>query len=92
MIFKYQLTKKQHSRFVNDPNTTGEIDNLGRVLGVDVKDGPDKGTSWVFSGRCAGTARLADVGSTNWLLIELTKKPWWLPAFVLDFGFREALK
>jgi hypothetical protein len=42
MIFKYPLTDQQHARFVNDPDTTGEIDNLGRVLGVDVIDGPHK--------------------------------------------------
>ena len=24
--------------------------------------------------------------------IQISKKPWWLPWFVLDYGFREALK
>lgn len=92
MIFKYQLTDQQHARFVSDQNTTGEIDNLGRMLGVVVTDGPDRGVSWLFSGRCVGSARLIDLGEAHWLLIEVTRKPWWLPAFVLDWGFREALK
>jgi hypothetical protein len=89
--FTYELSRQQYNRFVDDPNTTGEIDNLGRVLGVKVTDGPEKGTSWVFTGQCAGEARLYELAVRYYIVINVTKKPWYLPGFVLDWGFKKAL-
>lgn len=91
--FTYQLTYDQYCRFVNDPNTTGEIDNLGRLLGVDIKDGPFRGTTWVFTGKCEGSAKLVDINSVLYgIVIDVNKKPWYLFDWVLDWGFKKALK
>jgi hypothetical protein len=91
MKFTYELSRSQYKRFVDDPNTTGEIDNLGRILGVAVKDGPDKGVSWVFTGKCEGAANIYELSYHYYLVIIVNKKPWYLPRFVLDYGFRKAL-
>jgi hypothetical protein len=91
MKFTYELSRQQYVRFTDDPNTTGEIDNLGRLLGVTVKDGPTKNASWVFTGKCEGSADLYQFKLQYYLVINVTKKPWYLPRFILDYGFRKAL-
>lgn len=90
--FEYALTEQQYQRFVQDPNTTAEIDNLGRLLGVDVRDGNVKGESWVFDGKCEGTARLIEKDGGHAISIQIKKKPWYLFDWFLDWGFRKALK
>lgn len=93
MKFVYQLTASQYARFVDDPNTTGEIDNLARVLGTEVKQinppRDDIAMAWTFDGSCKGTAQLF---KAMCIRIDVFSKPWWLPGFVLDYGFRKALK
>jgi hypothetical protein len=95
-IFRYPLTDQQYARFVNDPNTTGEIDNLARVLGVNVIELPPNSTGiamrWVFTGKCEGDAYLVNIGPLHTCVVEVRKKPWWLFDFVLDYGFRKVLK
>ncbi len=94
MKFKYPLTESQYRRFVDDPNTTGEIDNLARVLGTDVHQVPpllaQVAMEWTFSGACKGRAEL--FSEPQGIVIDVFSKPWWLPWFVLDWGFRRALR
>lgn len=94
MKFEYGLTEQQYRRFVDDPNTTGEIDNLARVLGTNVHQVPPLlskvAMEWTFDGACKGRAQLFAV--PRGIRIDITKKPWWIPRFILDLGFRKALK
>ena len=94
MKFEYGLTEQQYRRFVDDPNTTGEIDNLARVLGTNIAEAdpimPNIAMQWTFSGSCVGAAYLYKTPRA--IRIDVTRKPWYIPNFVLDWGFREALK
>lgn len=94
MKFEYLLTEQQYRRFVDDPNTTGEIDNLARMLGTNVHQVPpllsQVAMEWTFDGSCKGRAQL--FSEPRGICIDVVKKPWWLPRFILDAGFRKALK
>jgi hypothetical protein len=60
--------------------------------------------TWYFIGRCAGTMALVkcDILRSpvsivrpfhHWeCWIQIRKKPWWLPWFILDRGFKAALE
>lgn len=108
MILKYPLTDGQYARFQHDNNDSQiqalgkqagvEITDELVVNGVE---------TWYFDGRCKGTMALVPCGLPGQSLsahvstipphhwecwIQVRSKPWWLPWFVLDWGFREALK
>lgn len=104
MLFKYPLTDSQYARFQHDTNDA-EIKQICTAAGVEVTDEKMvRGIeTWYFRGRCSGTMALVpvlskyvDIGGQRishyecW--IQVRSKPWWLPWFVLDWGFRESLK
>ena len=107
MLFKYPLTDSQYARFQH-ANNNEQIQALGRKAGVVVTDETiENGVETMhFTGRCKGTMALilCDPGGQrafrfrvgtplHWeCWIQVREKPWWLPWFVLDWGFREALK
>lgn len=106
MLFKYPLTDDQYQRFQHD-NNNAQIQALGRQAGVEITDEFVEGgiEKMRFTGRCKGTMALVpmykpDIGELGQELvldhwecwIQVRSKPWWLPWFVLDWGFREALK
>lgn len=94
MIYKYPLTDVQYQRFQHQTNDA-EIKALCEAVGVKVTGEQviNNVETWYFRGRCNGTMALVKEPGQPWqCVIQITKKPWWLPWFVLDYGFREALK
>lgn len=93
MIFRYPLTDSQYARFQHSTNDA-EIRAICDRAGVKVTDEQivNNIETWYFKGRCSGTMVL--VKSTNgwYCMVNVHSKPWWLPWFVLDWGFKEALK
>lgn len=94
MIFRYLLTDNQYLRFqhqTNDAEIAVICEKAGvRVTGEQVVNGVE---TWYFRGRCSGTMALVkNTGKTWECVIRVQSKPWWLPWFVLDWGFHEALK
>lgn len=92
-MFRYPLTDQQYARFQHSTNDA-EIRAICQRAGVEVTDERivDGIETWYFRGRCAGTMALVRTNGHWECWIRVTKKPWWLPAFVLDWGFREALR
>jgi hypothetical protein len=104
MLFKYPLTDAQYQRFqhaTNDAEIRTLCERAGcQVTGEQRVDGVE---TWYFDGRCKGTMALVPcnhVGGEapirgpmhHWeCWIQVRSKPWWLPWFFLDWGFREAL-
>jgi hypothetical protein len=93
MLFKYPLTDSQYARFQH-ANNNSQIQALGRKAGVVVTDEKIVGgiETMYFKGRCNGTMALVPVDGRYECWIQVRSKPWWLPWFVLDWGFKEALK
>jgi hypothetical protein len=89
-VLKYKLTQSQYDRFVLDPETTHEIYTLGKPIGVFVSG--DTENDWTFTGTIQGTAGLRKVDSDWYCFVNITKKPWYLPIFLLDLAFKAALK
>jgi hypothetical protein len=103
MLLKYPLTDAQYQRFqhkTNDAEIRALCERAGcQVTGEQRVNGVE---TWYFDGRCKGTMALVSVptrahGGTlepdaHWeCWIQVRSKPWWLPWFVLDWGFRQAL-
>lgn len=107
MLLKYPLTDSQYARFQHDNNNAQiqALGKKAGVEITDefVEDGIEK---MRFRGRCKGTMALVHVpfrflpgGDVGWLQepahwecwIQVRSKPWWLPWFALDYGFRQAL-
>jgi hypothetical protein len=104
MLLKYPLSDEQYRRF-QDANNDDQIQELGRKAGVTITDEFVEGgiEKMRFRGRCNGTMALVFVEEAEFLYepihcphwecwIRIQSKPWWLPWFILDWGFREALK
>jgi hypothetical protein len=106
VLFKYPLTDAQYARFQHS-NNDDQIQALGAKAGVTITDEKVVGgvETMYFDGRCKGTMALVPcwfrgvrnddhINSTDhWeCWIQVRSKPWWLPWFVLDWGFKEALK
>jgi hypothetical protein len=89
----------------NDAEIRALCERAGcQVTGEQRVDGVE---TWYFDGRCKGTMALVpccekwtrvDPPTTTHVLfdhwecwIQVRSKPWWLPWFVLDWGFREAI-
>jgi hypothetical protein len=105
MIFRYPISLSQYGRFqhsTNDAELHAICAKAGvKVTGEQLIDGVE---TWYFSGRCKGTMALVRCDAagfpsnqsgefTYWeCVIRVQSKPWWLPWFVLDWGFKEALK
>jgi hypothetical protein len=93
VFFKYRLTPSQYARFqhqTNDAEITALCDSVGvKVTGEQNVDGVE---TWYFRGRCTGTMALVNEYGLWYCVIQVTKKPWWLPWSLLDRGFKEALK
>lgn len=106
MLLKYPLTDAQYHRFqhkTNDAEIRALCEKAGcRVTDEKIVNGVE---TWYFDGRCKGTMALvpcdefsvAVASATSrafdyWeVWIQIRSKPWWLPWFVLDWGFRQAL-
>jgi hypothetical protein len=93
MLFKYPLTPSQYQRFQHGTNDA-EIRALCERAGCSVTAERLVGgvETWFFRGRCSGTAALVPTGTGHECWIRVQKKPFWLPWFVLDWGFRRALE
>ena len=93
MIFRYPISLSQYGRFqhsTNDAELHAICAKAGvKVTGEQLIDGVE---TWYFSGRCKGTMALVRDSDNWWCVIRVQSKPWWLPWFVLDYGFREALR
>jgi hypothetical protein len=105
MLLKYPLSDSQYQRFQH-ANNDRQIQALAAKAGVVVTDEKVVGgvETMYFKGRCNGTMALMAVDKyglrekpdtlafDHWeCWIQVRSKPWWLPWFVLDWGFREAL-
>jgi hypothetical protein len=104
-LFKYPISDAQYARFQH-ANNDRQIQALASKAGVVVTDEKVVGgvETMYFKGRCNGTMALVPcnhVGGEapvrgpmhHWeCWIQVRSKPWWLPWFVLDWGFREALR
>jgi hypothetical protein len=107
MLFKHPLSESQYARFqhaTNDAEIRALCERAGcQVTGEQRVDGVE---TWYFDGRCKGTMALMKCdpngeyyGHASQVLkphhwecwIQVRSKPWWLPWFVLDWGFRQAL-
>jgi hypothetical protein len=105
MLLKYPLTDSQYARFQH-ANNDDQIQALGAKAGVTITDETVVGgvETMYFKGRCNGTMALVPMYRPepralnepvldHWeCWIQIRSKPWWLPWFVLDWGFKEALK
>lgn len=93
MLFKYPLTDSQYARFQH-ANNNAQIQELGRKAGVIITDEYIAGgvEEMQFRGRCNGTMALVKVKDHWECWIQVRSKPFWLPWFILDWGFKEALK
>jgi hypothetical protein len=94
VIFRYPISLSQYGRFqhsTNDAELHAVCAKAGvRVTGEQLIDGVE---TWYFAGRCKGTMALVQPTPHTWeCVIRVQSKPWWLPWFALDYGFREALK
>jgi hypothetical protein len=105
MLLKYPLTDSQYQRFqhsTNDAEIRALCERAGcSVTGELLENGVE---TWRFRGRCSGTMALVPCDAarfqtskagpfTHWeCWIRIEKKPFWLPWFVLDWGFRRALE
>jgi hypothetical protein len=106
VLLKYPLTDEQYARFqhtTNDAEIRALCERAGcQVTGEQRVDGVE---TWYFDGRCKGTMALVPCTADGYTKgnvkgwtphhwecwIQVRSKPWWLPWFVLDWGFREAL-
>jgi hypothetical protein len=105
MLFKYPLTDDQYNRFQH-PTNDAEIELICNKVGIQVTDQQIVAgrETWYFKGRCSGTMALVHLPAVLWAedpalrlprwecWIQIRKKPWWLPWFILDRGFKEALE
>lgn len=107
MLFKYILTDSQYQRFQHD-NNNSQIQAIGAKVGVTITDEKIVNgiETMYFGGRCKGTMALVPVDNImgiavtrdhprfdHWeCWIQVRSKPWWLPWFVLDSGFKAALE
>lgn len=93
MLFRYPLSLSQYDRFqhsTNDAELRAVCEKAGvKVTGEQLINGIE---TWYFRGRCAGTMALVREDGSWYCVIQVQSKPWWLPWFVLDWGFREALR
>jgi hypothetical protein len=93
VIFRYPISLSQYGRFqhsTNDAELHAICAKAGvKVTGEQLIDGIE---TWYFRGRCAGTMALIYEDDSWYCFIYIQSKPWWLPWFVLDWGFKEALK
>jgi hypothetical protein len=93
MLLRYRLSESQYQRFQH-PDNNEQIQGLAQKVGVIVTDEfVENGVEMMrFRGRCAGTMALVRDKGEWTCVVRVQSKPWWLPRFVLDYGFREALK
>ncbi len=105
MLFKFPLTDNQYARFQHSTNDI-EIRTICEKVGVQVTDEQIIGgrETWYFEGKCNGTMALVKLPAVRWAIdptlrverwecwIQIRKKPWWLPYFVLKRGFKKALE
>jgi len=93
VIFRYPISLSQYGRFQHSTNDA-ELHEICTKAGVRVTGEQLIGgvETWYFRGRCAGTMALVKDNDQWQCVIRVQSKPWWLPWFVLDYGFREALK
>lgn len=92
MLFKYPLTQSQYNRFQHSTNDQ-EIRSLCSKAGCQVTSEQivDGVETWYFAGRCSGTCALVNHQDRWYCVIDVRKKPWWLPWAILDWGFQKAL-
>lgn len=87
--FVYELNQDQYIRF-QDKNTLNELGDLGKTIDVQVKE---VGVlAWRFSGTAAGYAWVEQVPEIGYVcVVNVLKKPWWFPWFLVDKGFKKQL-
>jgi hypothetical protein len=107
MLLKYPLSDQQYARFQHANNNAQiqDLASKAGVVVTDEKVVGGIETMY-FKGRCSGTMALMKCdpngeyyGHASQVLkpyhwecwIQVRSKPWWLPWFVLDWGFRQAL-
>ena len=88
-VFLYELTQEQYLRF-QASDTLNELQDLGKSFDVLVIGLGD--LVWSFEGAAAGYAWVAVLPVIGYVcIVNVEKKPWWVPWFLVDRGFRKQL-
>lgn len=87
--FVYELTQEQYLRF-QDPDTLNELQDLGKSFDVLVIELGN--LIWSFEGKATGYAWVDFLPVIGYVcVVNVEKKPWWFPWFLVDKGFRKQL-